>query len=86
MQQPGWANNNWGYDVLASPFAGGTMYLENNYAFLQQAGQWYLDSPTGQLFYKAAAGAEPEQPRHRTARRRRRSCKSAAATAARSAA
>ena len=30
MQQPAWANNNWGYDVLASPFEGGTMYLENN--------------------------------------------------------
>ena len=35
------------------------MYLENNYSFLQQAGQWYLDSPTGQLFYKAAAGQNP---------------------------
>ena len=35
------------------------MYLENNYSFLQQAGQWYLDSPTGQLFYKAASGQNP---------------------------
>jgi hypothetical protein len=59
MQQPAWANNNWGYDVMAQPFAGGTMYLENNYSFLQQAGQWYLDSPTGQLFYKAASGQNP---------------------------
>ena len=59
MQQPAWANNNWGYDVMAQPFQGGTMYLENNYSFLQQAGQWYLDSPTGQLFYKAAAGQNP---------------------------
>jgi hypothetical protein len=59
MQQPAWANNNWGYDVMAQPFAGGTLYLENNYSFLQQAGQWYLDSPTGQLFYKAAAGQNP---------------------------
>jgi ricin-type beta-trefoil lectin protein/parallel beta helix pectate lyase-like protein len=59
MQQPGWANNNFGYDVLAQPFAGGAMYLENNYSFLQQAGQWYLDSPTGQLFYKAASGQNP---------------------------
>ena len=59
MQQPGWANNNWGYDVMASPFEGGTMYLENNYAFLQQAGQWYLDSATGQLYYKAASGQNP---------------------------
>jgi hypothetical protein len=59
MQQPAWANNNWGYDVMAQPFAGGTMFLENNYNFLQQAGQWYLNSPTGQLFYKAAAGQNP---------------------------
>ena len=44
---------------MAQPFAGGAMYLENNYSFLQQAGQWYLDSPTGQLFYKAAAGQNP---------------------------
>jgi hypothetical protein len=59
MQQPAWANNNFGFDVLAQPFQGGTMFLENNYSFLQQAGQWYLDSPTGQLFYKAAAGQNP---------------------------
>ena len=59
MQQPAWANNNWGYDVMAQPFEGGAMYLENNYSFLQQAGQWYLDSPTGQLFYKAASGQNP---------------------------
>ncbi len=44
---------------MAQPFQGGAMYLENNYSFLQQAGQWYLDSPTGQLFYKAAAGQNP---------------------------
>ena len=44
MRQPAWANNNWGYDVLAQPFAGGTMYLENSLSFLQQPGQWSLDS------------------------------------------
>jgi len=59
MQQPAWANNNWGYDVMAQPFEGGTMYLENNYSFLQQAGQWYMDSPAGQLYYKAASGQNP---------------------------
>ena len=86
MQQPAWANNNWGYDVMAQPFEGGTMYLENNYSFLQQAGQWYLDSATGQLFYKAAVGPEPEQPRHRAADGADPADRSAAATAARSAA
>jgi hypothetical protein len=56
MQQPAWANNNWGYDVLARPFAGGTMYLENSLAFIKQPGQWALDSATGKLYYEAAAG------------------------------
>jgi hypothetical protein len=56
MQQPAWANNNWGYDVLARPFEGGSMFLENSEAFLQQAGQWSIDSATGQLFYEAPAG------------------------------
>lgn len=56
MQQPAWANNNWGYDVMARPFAGSSMYLENSLAFMQQPGQWSLDSATGQLFYKAPAG------------------------------
>ncbi|MGH3168942.1 MAG: hypothetical protein ACRDN0_24065, partial [Trebonia sp.] len=56
MQQPAWANNNWGYDVLAAPFAGGTMYLENSLAFIQQPGQWSLDSSTGNLYYEAPAG------------------------------
>ena len=59
MQQPAWDNNSWGYDTMNAPFAGGTMYLENNYSFLQQAGQWYLDSATGQLFYKAQSGQNP---------------------------
>ena len=31
MQQPAWNNNSWGYDTINAPFAGGTMYLENNY-------------------------------------------------------
>jgi hypothetical protein len=59
MQQPGWDNNTWGYDTMNAPFEGGTMYLENNYAFLQQAGQWYLDSATGELYYKAASEQNP---------------------------
>jgi hypothetical protein len=59
MQQPAWNNNNWGYDTLNRPFAGGQMFLENSRAFLNTAGQWYLDPQAGQLFYKAAAGASP---------------------------
>ncbi|MFE2065308.1 RICIN domain-containing protein [Streptomyces sp. NPDC059467] len=59
MQQPAWNNNSWGYDTINAPFAGGTMYLENNYAFLQQSGQWYLDSSTGDLYYRAQPGQNP---------------------------
>jgi len=58
MQQPGWQNNNWGYDTLAHPFAGGKLQLENSYAFLQ-SGQWYLDPSVGKLYYRAAAGVDP---------------------------
>src|SRR6185312_6525752 len=59
MQQPSWNNNNWGYDTLASPFAGGQLYLENSYSFLKNAGQWYLDPQAGQLYYKAPSGWNP---------------------------
>ncbi|MEU1800967.1 right-handed parallel beta-helix repeat-containing protein [Streptomyces sp. NPDC019937] len=59
MRQPAWNNNSWGYDTINAPFAGGTMYLENNYAFLKQAGQWYLDSSTGDLYYRAQPGQNP---------------------------
>ncbi|MEU8178784.1 right-handed parallel beta-helix repeat-containing protein [Microbispora hainanensis] len=58
MQQPAWQNNNWGYDTLARPFAGGQLLLENSYAFLQE-GQWYLDPAGGKLYYRAAAGEDP---------------------------
>jgi hypothetical protein len=59
MQQPAWDNNNWGYDTLASPFAGGQLYLENSYSFLRDAGQWYLDPQAGELYYKAPSGWNP---------------------------
>jgi hypothetical protein len=59
MQQPAWNNNNWGYDTLARPFAGGALQLENSYSFLKNAGQWFLDPQAGQLYYRAAAGQSP---------------------------
>lgn len=59
MQQPAWNNNNWGYDTLARPFAGGSLLLENSYSFLRSAGQWYLDPSAGRLYYKAADGQSP---------------------------
>lgn len=59
MQQPAWNNNNWGYDDIARPFAGGTLQLENSYAFLKAAGQWYLDPQAGLLYFKAPNGQSP---------------------------
>ncbi|MFF7159387.1 ricin-type beta-trefoil lectin domain protein [Streptomyces sp. NPDC008139] len=56
MQQPAWQNNNWGYDTIASPFAGGQLLLENSYSFLKTAGQWYLDPQAGRVYYKAPSG------------------------------
>jgi hypothetical protein len=58
MQQPAWNNNNWGYDDIARPFAGGQLLLENSYSFLQ-TGQWYLDPQAGLLYYRAPAGTTP---------------------------
>ncbi len=60
MQQPAWNMNNWGYDTLAHPFAGGQLFLENSLSFLQTAGQWYLDPQAGLLYYKAADGQSPQ--------------------------
>jgi len=59
MQQPAWNNNNWGYDTLARPFAGGSLTLHNAYSFLRTAGQWYLDPQAGKLFYRTAPGQSP---------------------------
>ncbi|MFC5910508.1 RICIN domain-containing protein [Streptacidiphilus monticola] len=59
MQEPAWKNNGWGYDTMESPFAGGTLKLENSYSFLNSAGQWYLDPSAGQLYYKAPSGWNP---------------------------
>ena len=86
MQQPAWDNNNWGYDMMARPFAGTAMYLENTLAFIQQPGQWYLDSAAGQLFYKAPAGQNHAKSGRGTAPAAVAGRQSAAATATRPAA
>ncbi|MBZ5740987.1 right-handed parallel beta-helix repeat-containing protein [Nocardioides mangrovi] len=56
MEQPAWNNNNFGYDTLKSPYARGAVYLDNAYELLDEAGQWYLDSAAGRLYYRAAPG------------------------------
>jgi hypothetical protein len=56
MEQPAWGNNTWGYDTLSRPFHNGPMYLANAREFLDAAGEWYLDTAAGQLYYKPLSG------------------------------
>ncbi|WP_426506345.1 RICIN domain-containing protein [Dactylosporangium sp. McL0621] len=56
MQQPAWSNNNFGYDTFSSPFRAGPMYVENAYEFLDSAGEWYLNTGTGTLYYIPLSG------------------------------
>ncbi|WBB89469.1 RICIN domain-containing protein [Verrucosispora sp. WMMC514] len=56
MQQPGWSNNNFGYDTFTSPHRAGPLYLTNAYEFLDTPGEWYLDPGSGALNYIPLAG------------------------------
>jgi hypothetical protein len=56
MQQPGWSNNNFGYDTFAQPHRAGPLYLTNAYEFLDSPGEWYLDPATGALSYIPLSG------------------------------
>ncbi|WDZ82882.1 RICIN domain-containing protein [Micromonospora cathayae] len=56
MQQPGWSNNNFGYDTFTSPHRAGPLYLTNAYEFLDAPGEWHLDPGTGALSYIPLAG------------------------------
>ncbi|MBQ1048107.1 ricin-type beta-trefoil lectin domain protein [Micromonospora sp. C51] len=56
MQQPGWSNNNFGYDTFTSPHRAGPLYLANAYEFLDSPGEWYLDPGSGALNYIPLAG------------------------------
>src|SRR4051812_16353373 len=56
MQQPAWNNNNFGYDTSSSPFRAGPLYVENAYEFLDSAGEWYLNTGTGTLYYIPMSG------------------------------
>ena len=60
MAQPAWNNNTWGWDtVQSSLLAAPTWYLDNSLAFLTQTNQWYIDPQGGTLYYKPAAGVDP---------------------------
>ncbi|MER6497708.1 right-handed parallel beta-helix repeat-containing protein, partial [Streptomyces griseorubiginosus] len=56
MDQPAWDDNTFGYDTLTKPFRAASLYIENAYEFLDAAGEWYLDTGTGTLYYKQLPG------------------------------
>ena len=58
MAQPCWANNIMGWDT---GYSTRNDYLENNLAFLNKAGEYYLDSSTGLLYYYAPTGTTLDQ-------------------------
>ncbi|GAA2274334.1 RICIN domain-containing protein [Glycomyces scopariae] len=71
MQQPSWNNSTYGYDAIQNPFRNPQFFLLNSKRFLDQAGEWYLDTAAGRLYYKPLAGqsmatAKVELPRLET--------------------
>ncbi|MFB7897469.1 right-handed parallel beta-helix repeat-containing protein [Streptomyces xiamenensis] len=58
MRQPAWDNNTYGYDTIQSPFRAPTFWLLNSKAFLDEPGEWYLDTTGGTLYYKPLAGQD----------------------------
>jgi len=63
MQQPAWDNNTYGYDALQSPFRTPTYFLLNSRRFLDQPGEWYLDTTSGTLYYKPLPGQDMRRAR-----------------------
>lgn len=62
MAQPAWDNNTWGWDTVQNSFlAGPSWYLDNSLSFLTEVGQWYVDPQGGKLYYKPAAGVDPNK-------------------------
>jgi hypothetical protein len=62
MQQPAWNNNIWGWDTIEKPFGAqfAHLYLVNSLAFLSKPNEWYLDPKQGKLYFRPAAGTEPD--------------------------
>jgi hypothetical protein len=58
MQQPAWDNNTFGYDTIQSPFRNPTFWLLNSRSFLDQPGEWYLDTSAGTLYYRPLPGQD----------------------------
>ncbi|MEO3807372.1 NEW3 domain-containing protein [Sphaerisporangium sp. B11E5] len=63
MQQPAWDNNTYGYDTVQSPLRTPTFFLLNSRRFLDEPGEWYLDTSAGTLYYKPLAGQDLSRAR-----------------------
>lgn len=50
-----------GPDPRLFDWAGGRYYVENVFEGLDQPGEWYLDRPTGTLYYKPLPGERPDE-------------------------
>ena len=61
MEQPAWDNNTFGYDTIQSPFRSPAFWLLNSRAFLNEPGEWYLDTDAGTLYYKPLDGQDLDQ-------------------------
>jgi len=62
MEQPAWKNNNWGYDTIYSPLVlggeRGHLYISNALEFVDDPGEWYLDSNAGKLYFIPPRGRD----------------------------
>lgn len=67
MQQPAWNNNSWGYDTINAPFAAWD-HVPGEQLRVPQAGRTVVPRLVHRRpLLPGAGGAEPEQPRRRTA-------------------
>ena len=60
MDQPAWVNNIWGYDTISDPYADEGFYIQNALSLLTEANEYFLDSHTGQIYYKPLDGEDME--------------------------
>ncbi|KAF5559058.1 xylanase A [Fusarium mexicanum] len=59
MASPAFQNNVMGWDTVNKPFADNGFYVENVLAFLDEAGEYFLDSNAGKIYYMPDAGTKP---------------------------
>ena len=80
MQQPAWDNNTYGYDTIQARSARRRSSCSTPRRFLDEAGEWYLDTTAGTALLQAALGAGHARTRRWSCRAWNRSSRSAAPT------